>query len=493
MFVFTGMAPPALLILLLMSSQLLVFTASQPTKDDAVHVVKKAFNFIIDHREEIRGAITPIFDLIEMADPRIKPAIEIIVLIATGKKPEDKVLKTVVNEFQNLNFKLDKYHREQKWDTWASGAYHKTEIDIKEGYNSYMILLDSLSETNDIEQWQTLKNEFTTSYQKYEPATRTLHELMTATHPTFINNLGVMLADHLKCDQNDTREYSEFVQDLMFKGTFVNACYYKYKNIATSARRNNANKIQHDVASAIFKMQIYCLNQITEYVEMDVKDLIDEKKNRTELANEIRKKLEEKDERYEWMVVAFKSSNSEHKHFLLLNKHILTPEFTLVKKDGITVAVARQLKGKHSKTVQIKSAIDKCLKMKNVPDNLIPCSKVAEKLSECAEKVDTVPMSQTYTAVHAFAGSAHESHSESDNNFVIEGKCFILSLLNGFKGEYHVMLKSDEEIKGNPCQTHKCGAENQGKCVTAGSPSVALCECNYPYYGKTCEKKILET
>lgn len=114
-------------------------------------------------------------------------------------------------------------------------------------------------------------------------------------------------------------------------------------------------------------------------------------------------KLGKTDDRYDWMVVAFLTKNSHHDTTKSLNKHILTG-FTEVTKGEVSVAIARQVKGTHTKAIKVKQAIDMCL-VKSVL-----CYKVAEKLSKCKETVETIVVSETYTAVHAFRLNAHDGH-----------------------------------------------------------------------------------
>lgn len=140
----------------------LVFTASQTP----VQVVKEGFDYVLQHPDEIRQTVSPVLELLSITDPKVKFAVNTIVLLVTGKTPEDKVLKTLVNEFQSLNIKLNKYHMEQKWDSWTSGAYHKPEKDIEVAWNKFQTLLGSLDESRDEATRKRHRNDFITSYQE---------------------------------------------------------------------------------------------------------------------------------------------------------------------------------------------------------------------------------------------------------------------------------------------------------------------------------------
>ncbi|KAI3354759.1 hypothetical protein L3Q82_004585 [Scortum barcoo] len=56
-------------------------------------------------------------------------------------------------------------------------------------------------------------------------------------------------------------------------------------------------------------------------------------------------------------------------------------------------------------------------------------------------------------------------------------------------GNFIVLVKSDEEIKGdNLCAKVKC--QHDGKCVVVSGTFIAMCECKYPYYGDHCEMSL---
>lgn len=507
--VFTVMASPGLRFLLLMMSHLLVFAVHTPGTENKLQKAEEALSTTIKYLDLIGQSVDPILKILQKEIPELSGAIELIHLLVTGTPREDAVLKKVVEEFKNLNFKLDQYHVEQRWDSWASGAYFKPEMDIEVAWSNYLTLVFSLWKTADEDTKKRHIDEFMTSYQKYEPATKVLHKLLTAKDTTFINNLGLMLAEHVNCHEDDIRQYTAFIESLILKGNWLNQIYYEYKNINSQARIEESAKIQYDTATAMFQVQKYCITQITDYVEKDVEGLIDKKEDRTELAEKIRSYLEKNYENYEWMVVAFKTKNSAHNIVKIRNKHTLTG-FTVVTKEGVSVAVARQTKGNHKMARKITEVIEKCFK------SAIPvlCYKVEEELRKCQEKVDNIPVSQIYTAVHAFHRGAHKSRtdvsykdtepdtiskneydisiqkSEGSDTYIYKGKCLIFALLTStpFIGQFHVMIKSDEEIKNNPCSKLNCGSVERGQCDSIGRPPVAVCVCNHPYYGKNCEK-----
>lgn len=170
-----------------------------------------------------------------------------------------------------------------------------------------------------------------------------------------------------------------------------------------------------------------------------------------------------------------------------------------VNKDGMEVAIARQVKGKHTKADKVREAIDRC----KTED--IDCHEVAENLRQCAEKVDNVNVSLTYTALNAYIGEDHQcvdakeapaeiSASPVDNTvpYIYTGICnkYKFGKYINMYGHFTVLIKSDEEMtKRDPCLGLNCG---NGKCVHVEGTFVAMCECEKWFYGKNCEHNIEE-
>ncbi|KAL1276509.1 hypothetical protein QQF64_036132 [Cirrhinus molitorella] len=155
--------------------------------------------------------------------------------------------------------------------------------------------------------------------------------------------------------------------------------------------------------------------------------------------------------------------------------------FTEVTKEGISVAVARQVKGNYTKAALVKKAIDKCI------DNSDLCYKVAEKLKNCRSTVESKPVSQTYTAVHAYLRESpkeavYEDTDISDEDmsnqtpYILKGKCHKSPGVSG--GKFVVFIKSGRRNNDNgPCSKLNCGMDQRGKCVRMTDVFLALCEC----------------
>ncbi|XP_029944830.1 uncharacterized protein LOC115386587 [Salarias fasciatus] len=418
------------------------------------------------------------------------------------KRNSDKQLINAIKfEFENLDSKIDRNHEDQKYNIWASSTFAKPEKHINLAWASYKTMINALLQAKTDAERDRHRNEFMGSYQKYEPAIRELHRLLTVSGASFTYNLGDLLSKQIKCHETDLREYTEFINKLICKGIVMNQFYYKVKKIESQARVDEESKIAYDSALVMFQTHKKCIFDSIEYVKKDVETLINSIKHRSKLAEDVRKFLDNTYDRYDWMVVAFIAKNSKHRILETLNKHVLAG-FTIVTKGDVSVAVARQVKGTHTKASRVTEAIQGC-----VPEKTL-CYKVREKLDECATDVKIssnvkVPVPSTYSAVHAYIHKAHDSHNAQDVDeemvnpeqyspqtpYIYRGSC---EKSPGVKnGKYVVLIKSDEELESkDPCAKLNCGGSQRGQCVPVPKLFLAMCQCSHPFYGKNCEKNL---
>lgn len=72
--------------------------------------------------DEIRQAATPLLTLIPVYGPVISAVTNLVqfgLIVVNINLQDDPTLKYVKFQFDDLNVKLDEYHKEQKWSSWA--------------------------------------------------------------------------------------------------------------------------------------------------------------------------------------------------------------------------------------------------------------------------------------------------------------------------------------------------------------------------------------
>uniref|UniRef100_A0A672GIU3 Uncharacterized protein n=1 Tax=Salarias fasciatus TaxID=181472 RepID=A0A672GIU3_SALFA len=352
------------------------------------------------------------------------------------KRNSDKQLINAIKfEFENLDSKIDRNHEDQKYNIWASSTFAKPEKHINLAWASYKTMINALLQAKTDAERDRHRNEFMGSYQKYEPAIRELHRLLTVSGASFTYNLGDLLSKQIKCHETDLREYTEFINKLICKGIVMNQFYYKVKKIESQARVDEESKIAYDSALVMFQTHKKCIFDSIEYVKKDVETLINSIKHRSKLAEDVRKFLDNTYDRYDWMVVAFIAKNSKHRILETLNKHVLAG-FTIVTKGDVSVAVARQVKGTHTKASRVTEAIQGC-----VPEKTL-CYKYSPQTP------------------YIYRGSCEKSPGVKN-------------------GKYVVLIKSDEELESkDPCAKLNCGGSQRGQCVPVPKLFLAMCQCN---------------
>uniref|UniRef100_A0A3P8Q622 EGF-like domain-containing protein n=1 Tax=Astatotilapia calliptera TaxID=8154 RepID=A0A3P8Q622_ASTCA len=235
---------------------------------------------------------------------------------------DKSLLKDIKEEFEKIDLKLEKHHRELKWNIWAAATYSKPEMKIRTAWTEYKTLLGSLAGAKDQDERKRHEKSFIEAYSKYEKAPREMGELLKKTGKSFVNNLGDELAEYVKCHEKEIIEYTYLILTLIFKGNMMNQFYYRLKNIQSEARNDEMKKNVYEALAAMFEIQKQCIDSSMTYVKQDVKPLIDKSKKRDDLAQEVWDFLQKTYDRYDWMVVGFITKKSRHKTIKTLNKHV---------------------------------------------------------------------------------------------------------------------------------------------------------------------------
>lgn len=508
---FSAMAPSGPLFLLLSSSLLLCslsspsssnYSSSIQQKDHLYRLQKrgpktKAVLTAAEYIAKIGSAASPFIEMIPVAGEFITSIVKIASFITDLTKPDPT--QTLLTELKSLEIKLDNYRVEQKWDTWAS-HYATYETNIKVTWNEFEKLVNVLADKGKNNETKTNHiNNFKKLFKPIALSTKQLHQVLTAQKPSFSTDFGKVISEKFKCHEKEIKLLAVFINGLIYQGNTVNLFYNSLIKVDDI---NMLAEIAFDSSKVMFEIHKNCISNSVKYVKEDVTNLIKENRksnNRNVLAKNIRTFLEATYDRYNWITVAFITKNSKHDKIEILNKHILSG-FIEVSHGEVTVAVARQLKGKHTKADKVRKAIEKCV------DKSVECQKVEEKLSNCKETVDGINLSKVYTAVHAFISKSHDSFkalnakeapeeeyigtdTPSEIPYLYTGECTKYKIFKS--GQFRVLIKSDEELMGESlCQKLNCGGKGKGKCELLDNNQVPVCQCEKGLYGENCEESV---
>ncbi|XP_015224625.1 PREDICTED: uncharacterized protein LOC107080924 [Cyprinodon variegatus] len=490
------MASASLFFLLLLSTSFLVCSLSvrQPSDRQETRALQKrslSLTKIADHALTIATILKPFIAMIPEAGTGLSIFIDVASKIQDINEKK-KMLHFMKMEFKQLNERIDETRRELKWDIWASATYGKVEGKINVAWNKVVDLLENCDESC----FQDLKNskkgkEIKNDLKDTKDYVYKFHDLIVGDN-VYRPKYEKILPDTVRCEYSSIRNFSAVNVGLMFKAVTM-AHFFNSLN----GQHSDGSLIDKafDVSKAMYQIQRNCLLNTNEYVEKDVKKFIDTSKKRKDIAREIRKHLDKTYDYFNWMVVVFKTALSGHtsRATKWMNSHTLDG-FIEVTKGEFTVAVAKQAKGNHKKTKEVRPAIEKCL------EKAVMCYKIPKVLEKCKIK-------DKFTAIHAYHFKEHanantlnakdapteldyEPEEPQTTPYTYKGKC---TPLPGIKtGHFRVLIKSDEELmNNNPCTDVDCGKkENRGKCVPLGKEYIGLCECEKGYYGQKCEESI---
>ncbi|KAM7387650.1 hypothetical protein PAMA_009998 [Pampus argenteus] len=403
---------------------------------------------------------------------------------------KDKKTPELFKKCEALEMKIEQYKIDNKWDDWAK-EHQDIEIDINNAWKDFTALRTMTCGGNNEEIKKRIEN-FQKMYINVEPKTKRLHGILTAGSPS-LTGFRKRLTEHFSCHEKDMIEFTEFIYGLIFKGTMMNHFYYSLDKMN---KADELAKDLYDAIDAIVQIRKDCLSSLDNYITEDVRKLIDEKKTNNDLAKAIRVSLEETYYRYDWMVVAFKTKNVQHRFLPVGKKHAFSG-FTEVPKGEVTVAVGRQAKGTHSKAEDISKIIKTCVKDSDL------CKSVPDILNKCAIKLDSIVHAYT-SGDHDVSSSTNAQNMDDDSISLYEnfenrlptsvkpyfymGTC-AKQLVKIKTGRFVVLIKSDEEIdEVDPCKDEQCSGK--GKCVVLKNTLIPVCECHDGYYGDNCEESL---
>ncbi|XP_047212231.1 uncharacterized protein LOC124863904 [Girardinichthys multiradiatus] len=491
------MASSGLVMLLLMLVSFLISSQSDPqaSKHKEHHLLLKRANKNIvaigKDTKTLLNKVEPFIALIPDAGPFLSAFIK---LLLGGRGDGEKIISLVKAEFKKLHEKLDNQLITMTWNTWASGPYQEAESNIKLAWKNLNELSakckSPCSVSKNKEQYMNL---FKKLHSNLAFSPDKLHMLLTTQQPSFITDFKTLFTDHVRCHEKAVKDFGQLITELMIMSNTVSLFYYSLHGV------NKAEEIAQmtfEVISVMSEIHRFCILKPEKYIIKDVIDLIDENQDRQKLAKDIKKFLEKTYSNYDWIVVAFITRHSKYSRFYnkFLNRHYLAG-FTEVTKGEVSVAVAKQMKGNHVMAEQvIKGKIQSCL------SKITDCKKIIESLNKCPQ-INGKPLSDYYTAVHAYVSKSHDSAEVEQDEFIDAGRstppyiytgdCKKYNIQTG--GHFRVLIRSDEDLKkDNPCKNVNCGGTEKGKCVTLPNVQKAVCQCNKDYMGSRCEISLKE-
>ncbi|CAL8236623.1 unnamed protein product [Arctogadus glacialis] len=477
------MASPALLLLMLMMMSSVNLQNPDVGSNGKIKKTEDIAVMVLEKLLENPEILTKWLDLIPVVGPQITAVVTSVIKSFAGDPDFKKLMqqmKILQNKITNLEVAIRVLH--------AKYMYGTIELSIINAWEKYDQFREYIGSIEVIPEAEVNEHFHAYASSKAEDNLFSLYSLIQG-KGFFIERVNTTLIDEFRCHEDAMATVNAHINHLMFKSLFLNVLLFRHENTELSKRKIvSAVHYYYEGVMELYKSQWICFKKDTTYIQLELEDAMSTEgyAETRKMAVAIWKYLSVAYGRYDWMVVA----SGKTRPFAHFKKHTLSKEFVVVDGEALTVAVARQIKGKYSSADSIKDKIRKCLTVKG-----------GKKYIECKSlrgKLEGSNLMEYITAIHHYGSGSHTAYeekvrrSESDSqeevedsiepepSYVYTGKC-------DTNTHFIVMIKTDEEFQNvDYCNPSPC--KNGGQCHPLWGRIV--CECKYPYHGKICEKVI---
>ncbi|XP_030263731.1 uncharacterized protein LOC115575655 [Sparus aurata] len=400
---------------------------------------------------------------------------------------DDPVMNEVKKGFSEVNRKLDSLSiqisnlaTDVEWFNYVS-IYSQDELRILNAWRKFNEFIKN-SNLTEIPGEKLQLAEIFTNYYAYtgtEASVANFYHYLTIGSTSLSENLNKLLVKKFKCDISEMAKYNFYFNTLLLEGTVLNEAYWKLIGVRTSTKEAEHVRMFKNVYKAQRSAVDFCLNNAEHYMKKDVEEISKalSHDNKQAVAEEVKKKLDEKYDWYNWVVLVY--NTGEDANYMLYN-------LTKIPVGTITIAVGFTRKGiqENEKIVKETAVSDNCFKQGvycvNVQSYLYhrdsSCLETLPRYSNDIPNFVGLKVRDYVNATHVIYGS---EFAEVPEPFLKVG-CY------WGRSTSQIFLHYS---KRNPdCSDKTC--KNNGACKPLLDSNEALCECQDGYYGDSCEEKI---
>uniref|UniRef100_UPI003AAB66D7 uncharacterized protein n=1 Tax=Centroberyx gerrardi TaxID=166262 RepID=UPI003AAB66D7 len=269
--------------------------------------------------------------------PGIGGLVASIVNVALSFVPQLSPMQKLKSQFDEVNHKLDSISQQiadlktdVEWYNYAS-IYSQDETNILNSWNEFNSFRENCQSAWSAEGKLEFAAKFVSFYENTgtESSVANLYFYLTTREPSLSRNLMNLMVKKYKCDINDVGRYSLYFNSLLWKGMVLNQLYYKLKGYKADAKAAE-NVYQFEQVLKAQKDAVMSCADKYEYIEPAVREISKSLtlEVNTESATQIKEKLDEKYNSYNWIVVIFKTADQDNHQF---------ERSTLVRFDEITI------------------------------------------------------------------------------------------------------------------------------------------------------------
>ncbi|XP_073351051.1 uncharacterized protein [Pagrus major] len=449
---------------------------------DALSALKDTTSEVKKIAESTTKALKALSKFASMA-PGIAGALFSIVNMVLAFIPQDDpVMNEVKKGFAEVNRKLDSLSiqisnlaTDVEWFNYVS-IYSQDELRILNAWRKLNEFIEN-SESAENQEEKLQLAEIFTNYYEYtgtEASVANFYHYLTIDSTSLSENLNKLLMKKFKCDIRKMAGYNFYFSTLLLEGMVLNEAYWKLIGVKTSTKE--AEHVQ--MFKKVYKAQIsavdFCLNNTEYYMKKDVEEISKalSPDNKQAVAAEVKKKLDEKYDWYNWVVLVYDTADDDS---------YMPYELTKIPVGTITIAVGYTRKA---------SVV---YRRENIQEEVI--NKYFEGKT-CAVRDDLSARRYFWTddnlgglvnehyVTHAEYFSA--AHFIYKSDFVEEPKPFFQATCSWENYNWKMFLH--ESRRTPACSDDTCN--NGGTCKRLLDSNDGLCECQDGYYGDSCEEKM---
>ncbi|XP_013888033.1 cephalotoxin-like protein [Austrofundulus limnaeus] len=301
---------------------------SRMKKERALNIAKESLSLLTDIvkdtdtkiLKDVMRAISEIAKLAPVHGAVISCFINVLLIFIPE---EDPVMQEIKKGFAEVNRKLDsisiqisKLEADVEWFNYVS-VYSRDERIILNAWMKYQEF--KVSDSSRTEEENIRLAELYIRYYEnsgVESSVSNLYHYLTVRSTSLSENINNLLRKKFRCDINQIGRYNIYLSSLLWKGMILKQFYWTLIDLNSAAKEAEHVKMFKEVSKAQLSAMQFCLDNHTQYMKMDVEEIAKQfsSDQKTDIAVQVKKALDEKYNWYNWVVVVFDKGQKKKSH-----------------------------------------------------------------------------------------------------------------------------------------------------------------------------------
>ncbi|XP_030014566.1 uncharacterized protein LOC115436019 [Sphaeramia orbicularis] len=391
--------------------------------------------------------------------------------------PQESDLDRLRNSFSEVNRRLDSLAfqisdlaTDVEWFNFVS-VYSPDEIRILNAWRKLDEFHQNLRVLTSEEDKLRLAEIFAKFYENSgtEGSVASIYHLLTISGTSLSRNINSLLRDKFKCSIKEIGRFNLYLSSLLWKGMVLNQLYWKLIGFSALGKQDEHNRMFKDVLKAQNNSLQFCLDNYQQYMLKDV-EVVSTRfttDRKQDIADAVRKTLDEKYFWYKWAVVVYdKYYEDNYKQVYMW----------VVTVGDLVVAVGYIKKDPNPYQQEVESALQRCFAGTQ-------CSDLKSKSKNCVVEGRYITGDTDQRRLSKFAKILHYFYYYDPVMSPPPQFNQVECTLDGYQYKVKVYMSRTLSV----CSSRDT-CRNGGKCRRLLYSSEYLCDCPDGYYGDRCEK-----